>query len=40
MARLTALFGGLVVGPSGRDQDTNAPPEPNGSLPAGMSLPQ
>jgi hypothetical protein len=38
LARLPALLGG--GGPSGRDQDTSAPPEPNGLLPADMSLPQ
>jgi hypothetical protein len=29
--RLTALFGGNVVGLSGRVQDTSTPPVPNGS---------
>jgi hypothetical protein len=40
MERLTALLGGNVAGQSGRALDTNAPREPNGSLPQGMSLPQ
>jgi hypothetical protein len=39
MQRLTALFGS-AAGPSGRDQDTSLPLEPNGSLPTDMSLPQ
>jgi hypothetical protein len=40
MERLMALLGSTVAGPSGRAQDTSAPPAPNGSLPADMSLPQ
>jgi hypothetical protein len=40
-ARLEALLSGrAVTGPFGRGPDTNVPLEPNGLLPADMSLPQ